>query len=161
MILGMIIFTIFVVIPAAEIAGFIFIGGEIGIFPTLLLTLLTAIAGTMLLRYQGFAVMRNVKSELEQGHLPGGELIHGVMILLAALFLIIPGFFTDALGLLLFIPLVRVIIGRLVLKELIRRKATIVEESSDNFHQVVIELDHKKGDSDKEKSDTSEEKSKE
>ena len=143
MLVPLVIFIIFIGIPAAEIAGFVFIGGEIGIVPTIILTILTAIAGTTLLRLQGFAVLRNAMSDFSQGHLPAGELIHGVLILLAALCLLIPGFFTDAIGLLLFIPFIRILIGRFVLTELLRRRATVVQESSDDFHQVVIELDHK------------------
>ena len=155
MLVPFVIFFIFIGIPAAEIAGFVYIGGAVGVVPTILLTILTAIAGTMLLRLQGFAVLRTVMSDFSEGHLPAGELIHGVLILLAALCLLIPGFFTDAIGLLLFIPIIRVLIGRFVLSELIRRRATVVQESSDDFHQIVIELDHKEQDVNKGKSSSS------
>ena len=151
---ALIIFIIFIGIPAAEIAGFVYIGGAIGIIPTIILTILTAIAGTYLLRLQGLSVLRNAMADFSQGIIPAGELIHGVFILVGALFLLIPGFFTDAFGLLLFISPVRVVVGRLIIKGLIPERAKVYEESADDFHQVVIELDHKESNSEDEKSST-------
>lgn len=98
---------IFLVVPAAEISVFIAIGSEIGIFWTLFITIFTAIAGTFLLRNQGFSTIQKIKLEAERGQIPGNELVYGLMILLAGLLLLIPGFITDAIGLLLFIPPIR------------------------------------------------------
>lgn len=94
-------------LPLIEIAGFVIVGRQIGVFPTLALTLATSVAGGMLLRHQGFGVMARIRNEVAAGHDPSRELAHGVMILLAGLLLVIPGFFTDIIGILLFLPPVR------------------------------------------------------
>ncbi|MEP9374547.1 FxsA family protein [Mesorhizobium sp. KR1-2] len=94
-------------LPLIEIAGFVIVGRQIGVFPTLALTVATSIAGGMLLRHQGFGVMARIRNEVAAGHDPSRELAHGVMILLAGLLLVIPGFFTDIIGILLFLPPVR------------------------------------------------------
>lgn len=94
-------------IPLLEIAVFVVIGGQIGILATLGLVLATAVAGSILLRIQGFGVLARVRRTLNEGHMPGRDLVHGVMILVAGILLLTPGFVTDTLGFLLFIPAVR------------------------------------------------------
>lgn len=96
-----------IIVPIAEIAAFILIGGEIGVFPTLGLVFITAIVGTALLRWQGLGLLNRIKSETEAGRLPGRDLVHGVMIMIAGVLLLTPGFVTDTLGFLLFVPAVR------------------------------------------------------
>ncbi|EKF19017.1 FxsA family protein [Nitratireductor pacificus] len=94
-------------IPLAEIATFVMVGSQIGVFPTLGLVLVTAVAGSILLRIQGFGVVRRIQETMNQGGTPGRELVHGVMILVAGVLLLTPGFITDTLGFLLFVPAVR------------------------------------------------------
>jgi len=94
-------------LPLIEIAGFVIVGRQIGVFPTLALTVATSIAGGMLLRHQGFGVMSRIRKEIEAGRDPSRDLAHGVMVLLAGILLLLPGFFTDILGILLFLPPVR------------------------------------------------------
>lgn len=102
------------VLPVAEIAVFIVVGQYIGLLPTLAMILFTAVLGSFLLRVQGFGLLQRIRQETEQGRVPGRELVHGVMILVAGILLIVPGFITDALGFLLFIPAVRDIGWRLL-----------------------------------------------
>ena len=94
-------------LPVAEIAVFVVVGQYIGLLPTLAMILVTALIGSALLRIQGFGLLQRIRLETEQGRVPGRELVHGVMILIAGLLLLTPGFITDALGFLLFIPAVR------------------------------------------------------
>ena len=94
-------------IPVLEIAVFIAVGSQIGLFPTLGMIFLTAIAGSILLRVQGFGVLNQIRRTTEAGKVPGRELVHGVMILVAGVLLLTPGFITDTLGFLLFIPPLR------------------------------------------------------
>ena len=108
-------------VPVAEIAVFILVGGQIGVLPTLGLILLTAIVGSILLRVQGFGILRRITAETRAGHVPGRELIHGAMILVAGVLLLTPGFVTDTMGFLLFIPPVRDFGWRLI-----RDRITIV-----------------------------------
>jgi UPF0716 protein FxsA len=95
------------VIPLMEIAVFVVVGQQIGVLATLGLVLATAVAGSILLRIQGFGVLSRMQHDLAEGRLPGRELVHGVMILLAGILLLTPGFVTDAIGLLLFVPPLR------------------------------------------------------
>lgn len=104
---SLIIPILFLMMPLAEIAAFIFVGREIGVGTTLLLVLASAVAGAVLLRIQGFGVLRKIQQASTSGTDPGRQLVHGVMIVIAAFLLIIPGFISDIIGLLLFIPAVR------------------------------------------------------
>lgn len=101
-------------LPLIEIAGFVLVGRQIGALATVGLVLASSIAGILLLRHQGFGVMTKVRAEMAAGRDPSGQLAHGVMILLAALLLMVPGFLTDIIGLLLFLPPVRDLAWRLV-----------------------------------------------
>jgi UPF0716 protein FxsA len=95
------------VLPLAEIAGFVVVGSEIGALATIGLVLLSAVVGSILLRWQGFSALANLRRDLEAGGDPGRQMAHGVMIVIAGILLIIPGFITDIVGLLLFLPPVR------------------------------------------------------
>jgi UPF0716 protein FxsA len=99
--------VLLLVIPLAEIAAFIVIGREIGVLWTLAMVFFTAVLGSVLLRVQGFGIINRIRSEMEAGRMPGRELVHGVMILVAGILLLTPGFITDTMGFLLFIPAVR------------------------------------------------------
>lgn len=94
-------------LPFLEIAGFILVGNEIGVLATLGLIILAMFVGIFLLRLQGFGLIQKIREETAVGRSPKRELVHGVMLFFAALLLIIPGFITDIVGLLLFIPAVR------------------------------------------------------
>jgi UPF0716 protein FxsA len=94
-------------LPFLEIAGFVIVGERIGVLPTLGLVVATGMLGAFLMRLQGFGVMSRIRTEMQDGRDPGRELAHGVMILLAGVLLLIPGFLTDILGILLFLPPLR------------------------------------------------------
>jgi UPF0716 protein FxsA len=96
-----------ILLPLIEIAGFVVVGRQIGVLPTIGLTIATGIAGGMLLRHQGFGVMTRIRNEIEAGRDPSRNHAHGVIILLAGLLLLIPGFVTDIVGILLFLPPIR------------------------------------------------------
>ncbi|WP_112320852.1 FxsA family protein [Oceanibium sediminis] len=101
------LFVPFVLVPIIEIALFIQVGGLIGLWPTLAIVVLTAVAGTWLMRTQGMAVLAELQGKLNQGGNPTGPIAHGAMILFAGAMLLTPGFFTDTLGFLLLLPPVR------------------------------------------------------
>jgi len=101
------LFLLFLIIPAIEIALFIHIGGAIGVIATLLLILVTAILGVILLRLQGLITLARVQESLNRGEVPAVELIEGLMLLLSGALLLTPGFFTDVVGFAVLIPGVR------------------------------------------------------
>ena len=100
--------------PLAEIAAFVAVGSHIGVLATIALVIATAIAGGMLMRVQGLGALQRIQDITRRGDVPGRELVHGVMILLAGLLLLLPGFLTDILGLLLFIPPIRDAVWRIL-----------------------------------------------
>lgn len=101
------LFLLFLLIPLIEIALFVQVGGLIGLWPTLAIVVVTAVAGTFLLRSQGFAVMNQLRGSMQALDDPTEPLAHGAMVLFAGALLLTPGFFTDALGLSLMVPGIR------------------------------------------------------
>ena len=97
-------------IPLIEIYLFIKVGSEIGALNTILLIAITAIAGIWYARYEGFNTLRSGMSQLVKNELPLYEIISGAAIAFAALLLILPGFATDIIGILLVFPVTRKII---------------------------------------------------
>lgn len=110
-------------LPLIEIAVFVVVGSQIGVLSTIGLVILSGVVGTVLLRIQGFGVLTRIQREMEAGRNPGRELAHGAMIMFAGVLLLIPGFVTDIVGLLLFIPPVRDLGWRLI-----RSRITVVGE---------------------------------
>lgn len=106
------LFALFIGVPVAEIGLFIEVGGLIGLWPTLITVVLTAMLGTALLRAQGFGVMARAQEALNRGEVPVDEAVHGVFLLVAGLLLLTPGFLTDAIGFALFVPPLRLALGR-------------------------------------------------
>jgi UPF0716 protein FxsA len=98
---------LFLALPFLEIAGFVVVGRHIGALATVGLVLASTVAGSMLLRHQGFGVMRRVRAEVEAKRDPSRQLVHGAIMVLASVLLIIPGFITDIFALLLLLPPVR------------------------------------------------------
>ena len=101
------LFALFIAVPLIEIALFIQVGGLIGLWPTLLIVVLTAIAGTYLVRSQGAQALAGLRQSMESLRDPSEPLAHGAMILFSGALLLTPGFFTDAVGFLLLVPGVR------------------------------------------------------
>jgi len=92
------LFALFVGVPILEIALFIQVGGWLGLWPTLGIVILTALAGTLLLRTQGIQTLGRLQSSVSEGKNPMDPIAHGAMILIAAVLLLTPGFFTDITG---------------------------------------------------------------
>jgi UPF0716 protein FxsA len=131
-------------LPFLEIAGFIVVGSKIGVLATLGLIILSIFVGVFLLRLQGFGLLQKIREETEAGRTPKRELVHGVMLFFAALLLIIPGFLTDIIGLLLFIPAVRDIGWRFISDRVVVVNSTGGRPSRSKptrIKEQVIELD--------------------
>ena len=109
-------FIIFVGIPAIEIFLLIKIGGEIGALNTVALIFLTAVIGIYFAKLQGIQTLKSGMLNLYQNKIPIYEMMSGASIALAALLLIIPGFFTDFVGFLLLIPFTRKLFFSLTLR---------------------------------------------
>ena len=99
-------------IPLIEIYLFIKVGSQIGALNTILLILTTAVVGIWYARYEGFNTLKSGMSQLVKNELPLYEMVSGAAIAFAALLLILPGFATDIIGILLVFPITRKVILR-------------------------------------------------
>lgn len=103
--MGWVLFLLFIGVPIAEIAVLIQAGEWIGLWPTVGLVILTAVAGAALARAEGRAAMARLATSVEDGATPIGPLLDAAAIFIGAIMLLTPGFITDTLGLsLLFRP---------------------------------------------------------
>ncbi|MFD1747222.1 FxsA family protein [Rhizobium helianthi] len=122
-------------LPLAEIAGFVIVGKWLGVFGTLGLIVLSSLVGIFLLRQQGLAVLRQVNEEGRNGRVPSEAIGNGAMIVFAAILLIIPGFLTDIVGILLFIPAIRSFLWRrLGQRVVVRTTYSRTEQSRDSSY---------------------------
>ena len=101
------IFLLFILIPIIEISIFITIGSKIGVFNTISIILVTAMAGIFLIRRQGISLLFNAQHNLSKGIFPSEEIKGAIFLLISGLLLITPGFFTDIIGFGIFIPIVQ------------------------------------------------------
>lgn len=115
------LFAAFLLVPVIEIGLFIQVGGLIGLWPTLGLVLLTAVVGTAVMRTQGARALADLQRAMNELRDPTAPLAHGAMILFAGALLLTPGFFTDAMGLVLLVPQLR----EALLRRLARHMQTV------------------------------------
>ena len=102
---------LFVVVPAVEIYVIIKVGASLGAWPTLAIIGVTAVVGAALAKSQGIAVLNRMQASMASGEGTGMALIEGVLILVAGVTLLAPGFITDAIGLSLLLPPIRTVVA--------------------------------------------------
>ena len=110
-------FLLFIALPALEVILLIKIGGQLGALNTVALIILTAIVGIYFAKIQGIQTLKSGMVNLYQNRMPVYEIMSGASIAIAALLLIIPGFFTDFLGFILLVPFTRKLLFKLALKK--------------------------------------------
>ncbi|MBR7889892.1 FxsA family protein [Marinomonas sp. A79] len=98
---------LFILVPIVEMTVLIQVGSKIGSLSTVGLVFLTAIVGVTLIRKQGLETSMKAQEKMRRGELPAAEVAEGMMLILAGLCLLIPGFVTDAIGGLLLVPPLR------------------------------------------------------
>tara|TARA_B110000967_G_C18812165_1_gene524212 strand:- start:927 stop:1349 length:423 start_codon:yes stop_codon:yes gene_type:complete len=101
-------------IPIIEVYLFIKVGSQIGAFNTILLILITAFFGIFYARYEGFNTLKSGMSQIVKNEMPVYEIVSGAALAFAALLLILPGFTTDLIGLLIIFPPTRKLIFKRV-----------------------------------------------
>ena len=116
-----------ILIPIVEIYLFIEIGVKIGAFNTISLIFITAFVGVLYARYEGFNTLRAAMSQMVKNEIPVYEIISGATLAFAAFLLILPGFATDFIGILLVIPFSR----RILLNRFIKNKKHKVKENKE------------------------------
>ena len=132
-------------IPLIEIYLFIKIGSQIGAFNTVLLILTTAVAGIAYARYEGFNTLKSGLSQLVKNEIPMYEIISGATLAFAALLLILPGFATDMIGILLIIPFTRkVILSKFINKNKKKYKSENNKNYIDGDYEDISDDNDKK-----------------
>lgn len=123
-----ILLLLFIFVPIIEIGLFIQVGGFLGLWPTIALVLITAFVGASLVRSQGIQTLMSVQGRLQQGEMPAQQILEGVMLAVAGVLLLTPGFMTDALGMLVLLPAPRAMIAKKIMEKM------VVSNMSGGFH---------------------------
>jgi UPF0716 protein FxsA len=122
--MGRVLLALFLIVPIIEIGLFVLLGDLIGFWWTMAGVVVTAVIGSLLLRWQGVAVLDRIRTDLARNSLPARPIMDGLMMAIAGALLLTPGFFTDTVGFALFVPAVRSAIFRFL-----RSRLEIVEFS--------------------------------
>lgn len=101
-----------VVLAMVEIYAIVRVAGAIGALDTIALLIVVSVIGAWLTKHEGFVVLRRLRAQLDAGRAPADALIDGVLVLSAGVLLMVPGFVTDAVGLLVLFPPTRVPLRR-------------------------------------------------
>ena len=115
------ILLLLIVVPIVEISVIVAVGQQLGVVPTILLLLGSAALGSWLLRREGARAWRSFREALGAGRPPAAEAVDGVLVVVGGLLMMLPGFVTDVVGLLLVLPPTRRLVRGLVLQRLARR----------------------------------------
>lgn len=98
---------LFIGVPILEISLLLKVSGAIGGFKTILFVIFTAILGAYLVKQQGLATIAKFQQQANSGQLPAQAMLEGIALLFAGAVLLTPGFFTDAVGFALLVPIFR------------------------------------------------------
>ena len=101
------LFLAFTIIPIIEIYLLIEIGSIFGALTAITLVILTGFLGAFMARMQGLQTLFRIQESLREGRMPSGELLDALLIIIAGVVLLTPGFLTDSAGFLLLIPTTR------------------------------------------------------
>jgi UPF0716 protein FxsA len=112
------LFLLFAILPIVEIAILINVGEQIGGWYTVAIVILTAFAGAHLVRQQGLSTLMQAQQKMQTGTMPGQEMAEGLLLVIAGVLLVTPGFVTDGIGFLLSLPMTRPLIAKGLVKHL-------------------------------------------
>ena len=135
------ILLLIILIPVIEIYLFIEIGGKIGALYTISLIFVTAFLGVFYARYEGFNTLRSGLSQMMKNELPIYEIISGAALAFASLLLIIPGFATDLMGLLMIFPPTR----KLIFLKFSKNYSAKVKKKEDFIEGESEDIDDRNG----------------
>lgn len=102
-----VLLLLFIIVPIIEISVLMQVGAVLGVIPTIAIVIVTAWLGAKNVRQQGMHTLQTVQTKMAQGEMPSDEIITGLLLLVAGVLLVTPGFVTDTFGLLLLVPAFR------------------------------------------------------
>jgi UPF0716 protein FxsA len=132
------LFILFAILPIIEIAVLINVGEQIGGWNTVALVIISAFIGAFLVRREGIATLTQAQQKMQTGEMPGQEMAEGLLLVIAGVLLVTPGFITDAFGLLLSFPLTRPLIAKSLMKQISVKVVT----SHSQFTQSPFQQSH-------------------
>ena len=121
------VILLILLIPIIEIYLFIKIGSQIGAFTTISLIFITAIVGLYYAKYEGLNTMRSAIKQIVRNEIPIYEIVSGAALAFAALLMILPGFLTDIIGLLIIFPWTRKMFLKKISKKNYKNKKNFIE----------------------------------
>lgn len=130
-----ILLILFIAVPVIEIGLFIQVGGVLGLWPTLALVLITAFVGASLVRSQGLHTLMTVQQRIQRGEMPAQQIVEGVMLAVAGVLLLTPGFMTDVMGMLVLLPAPRAMLAKYLMSKM------VVTNMSSGFQSSHFEQD--------------------
>jgi len=130
------LFLLFTIVPFVELALLIKIGSMIGVFETILIIVITGMAGALMVRSAGIECLFRIQKNMESGVIPTDDLFSGLLILVAGAFLLTPGLITDAAGFILLIPVTRELV-----KKFLKKYVKLKIEQSELNHDIMYKND--------------------
>jgi UPF0716 protein FxsA len=112
------LFLLFAILPILEIAILVNVGEQIGGWYTVAIVIVTAFAGAHLVKQQGLSTLMQAQQKMQAGTMPGQEMAEGLLLVVAGVLLVTPGFMTDGIGFLLSLPMTRPLIAKRLVKHL-------------------------------------------
>ena len=128
---------IFIILPIIEISIFIQVGGFVGTFNTILIIFLTAGVGVYFVRQQGFRTFQKISYELQNQQIPVQGMFDGLVILIAGIFLVTPGFLTDTIGFLGLIPQTRVFLLGIIKNLFLHRYSNVHKQYKKGMDETI------------------------
>ena len=126
-----------IIVPFVELWFIVQVGQQVGFVPTIASLIAVSMAGTALVKHEGFKVFRDFTAAVSRGEMPSREIVHGACLLAAGVFLLAPGFMTDVLAILLLLPPVRALVARVALRRRGTRRVTIRRSEWDGGNDVA------------------------
>jgi len=133
---------IFIFLPLIEIYLFVKIGAQIGPVSTVLFTLLTAFVGIATLKYQGLTSFRQARQSMLTTKEPGIEILSNIVLFICGIFLLIPGFFTDLIGVILLVPIFRVFLVKFFIKKVFSKFNNSRQKKRQNTDYIDMDPDN-------------------
>ena len=128
---------IFIILPIIEISIFIQVGGFVGTFNTILIIFLTAAVGVYFVRQQGFRTFLKITVELQNQQIPVQGMFEGLVILIAGILLVTPGFLTDIIGFLGLIPQTRVFLLTVIKNLFLQRYSNANKQYKKDIDETI------------------------
>ena len=128
---------IFIILPIIEISIFIQVGGFVGTFNTILIIFLTAAVGVYFVRQQGFRTFQKIGVELQNQQIPVQGMFDGLVILIAGILLVTPGFLTDIIGFLGLVPQTRVFLLAVIKNLFFQRYSNANKQYKKDMNETI------------------------